>query len=246
MPKIKTTKRIDNLDQILCDLTAYLEPNFLQVEYRTKIDTSNIDKAKLMKYFKLLTSISRVYKKVQKYELFFAEFYPETKKIKKHEALEHHIHAYLEDLIMLKNKITTFLGALKNDLKKIAKNKKEINIALTWLIGEVNRVFDNVSKYRDPHHHKGLTFIDGDLIDSEMAHMVTKNDSPLRDLFKSEFIDELKKRETESFEKAKRGWVSMAKKNNAEISGLVNDVLERNKSLLYKLLNIKSVDDIII
>ncbi len=115
-----------------------------------------------------------VYKKLVKYKLYFAEFYPETEKITKTEALEHHIHAYLEDLDILKNKVKHFLGALKNDLKKIAINKNEIDRALKHLVGQVENIFNNVSRYRHrhSHHHRGMKFTDGNIVDSELAHII--------------------------------------------------------------------------
>jgi len=237
--------KINNLDQILSDIIIHIHPNYLKGDYKNKINVQSLDKKKLNEYYRLLTSISFVYKKIMKYELYFAEFYPETKRITKTEAIEHHIHAYLEDLDILKNKVKHFLETLKNDLKMVAINKSEIDKALKHFVGQVINVFDKVSKHRNPHHHRGMKFFDANLVDSDLAHTMLQDNNPLRDSFKPEFLIELRKREVESFEKARTNWVTLAKKNNVQISGFIREVFERNKEFIYDFLNIRSVKDVI-
>src|ERR1035437_4724497 len=98
---------IDTLSEILADINVFENPNILIKEYAGKINNLDINKVKLKEYYILLTSIRQVYRKILKYEIYFAEFYPKNEeKIKNFEALEHHIHAYLEDLDILKEKLT--------------------------------------------------------------------------------------------------------------------------------------------
>jgi hypothetical protein len=220
---------MNSLDQILSDITIYLHPKYLKLDYKDKIDTKNLDKKKLEEYYQLLTSVNFIFKKIMKYELYFSEFYPAIDKIRKTEALEHHIHAYLEDLDILKNKVCHFLGKLKNDLKRVAINKDEIDDALKQFIEKVLGVFNNVSKHRNPHHHKGMKFLDGNLVDSDLAHTMLQDNNPLRDQFKPEFLEKLKRKEAESFEKARSNWVALAQKNNEQISGFINETFKRNK-----------------
>lgn len=242
MSDIKSpTKKINNFDQILGDIVVYLRPELLKWEYKDKINTENVNKKKLVEYWRLLTHVNQFYKKIKKYELYFSEFYPETDKITKFEALEHHIHAYLEDLTILKNKIIVFLHVLKKDLKKIAINKKEIDEALAQFTGKVQEVFKNVAANRDPHHHHGMKFIDGELVDAEMAHTMLQRNSPLRDQLKPEALEEFKKQKTESFKKAKANWVGRAQNNDSQISGFIDEVFKRNKEFIYKILKIKSI-----
>lgn len=232
----------NNLDWILLDIMIHIHPKYLKEGHpKDKISTQNFDKKKLNEYLQLLTSLDFAYKKVMRYELYFSKFYPETNEINKFEALEHHMHAYLEDIDILKNKIILFFGTLKNDLKKIATNKKEINEAFTVHIKNMQEVFKNASDNRNPHHHKGMKFIDGNLIDSSMAHTMLQRNNPLRDSFKPEFLEELKKQEVESFEKAKMEWITIAQNNNIQMTGFINEAFEINKEYIYTFLNIKPI-----
>ncbi len=220
---------------------AHLEPGLFREEYGNKVNQEEINSKKLKEYNVLLMTISQACKKVLKYELYFSEFYPSCYRITNSEALEHHIHAYLEDVVILKNKLTVFLGVLKNDLKKIAVNKKEIDKALTFFIRQTEGCFKGISTARDPHHHKGVKFIDSDIIDSEFSHTILTLDEPMKATFNSEFLEKLKKREVGSFLKAKTRWIETARKNNEQISGLINEIFERNNNFIYNFLGIKKI-----
>jgi len=233
------------LDQIFVDMGIHKNPRLLKEEYASRINVSRVDQNKLKQYQKLLFEISRAHTKLVKYNIYFDHFYPATDQIQKCEALEHHIHAYLQDLVILKNKITCFLGILKHDLMKVAANHKEVEEALTFLTKQVQNTFKEVSAYRNPHHHSGPRFVDSDLVDSQTAHTLLRKDHFLRDKFVPEFLEELRYQEVESFEKARKRWVGIAHKNNEQISGLVNEVFERTKDWLYQFLEMRPVKEII-
>lgn len=232
------------LEKILATLLIHLNPEYLGEGWAKRIDNSGTDKKKLQEYWELLLSVEQFYKKIQRYETYFSEFYPTTGNIQKYEALDHHVAAYLEDLTTFKNKVKTFLGTLKNDLKRIASNSTEIEEALVGFIGKVDNVFKNVSEQRDPLRHRGLKFTDKDLIDAETFHMLTSEDNPLRKSFKPEFISELEIREKVSFEKSKENWIILAKKNAEQMSGFTEEVFKRNEGFIYQLLKVKPIQDI--
>lgn len=233
---------LSTLEKILAETAFYTNPDLLMEKAKEGIDFDSIDKKLLQRYKDLLTNIKWAHEKVLRYPLYFREFYPASGEIPDHEALEHHIHSYIEDMNILRNKICHFLGSLKNDLKKVAANKDEIDSALKFLDGQVRDVFQNVSDTRNPHNHAGNRFKDADLVDVELAQMSLDDDFPLKSQFKSEFLEELKKTEVESFEKAKVKWIERAEKNNEQTSGLVEDVMDRNIDFIYKLLNIKPLE----
>lgn len=241
---MSTEKDKNELDKVLNDLAIYQHPKYLKPEYvllAEKVKDTKKNKEKIKKYFALLMNIRNAYEKIKKYETYFSEFYPpSSKSIKNYEALEHHIHAYLEDLTIFKNKVMTFLGQLKNDLKKIAKNKKEIEKALKFLIASTSKVFANVSEYRDPHHHKGHKFIDSNLLDAQITDTILKETNPQTYLTPAN-IKKVEEKNLMSFEKAKTSWVKRAKKNKKELSGFLDEVIKRNKDFLYKLLKIKPI-----
>lgn len=232
---------IQTLNKILAEMTFYSNPDLLIEKAREGINFDSIDKDKIKKYQTLLVNIKWALDKVLKYPVYFEEFYPKSDKIQKHEALEHHVHSYIEDLNILRNKIHVFLGTLKNDLKKIAINKEEIDSALKFLEGQVYKVFKNVSDTRNPHNHKGNRFKDGDLVDVEFVRVQLADNFPLKSQFKPEFLKELKQREEASFKKAQERWIKMATNNSKQTSGLVEDVFNRNKGFLYQLLKIKTI-----
>jgi hypothetical protein len=230
--------KMNSLDRILLDIDVHLNPELLLEEYKSKIDNSNTDKEKLKTYDKLFWSVKKTYEKIEKYELYFAEFYPTTEKITKFEALDHHIHAYLEDLDILKNKIVHSIQTLKNDLKRIATNKKEIDEALNGFVERIRVVFDGVSANRHPHHHVGMRFCDGNLVESEMMHIMIQKDFPLHERINTEVA---KRREEDLFNKARQDWIGVAHKNNEQILGLINEVFKRNNDFIYKVLCIKTL-----
>ncbi|MFA5387125.1 MAG: hypothetical protein WC322_01890 [Candidatus Paceibacterota bacterium] len=232
---------MNNFEQIISDLMVYLNPDCLKEEFKQEIIARKINAEKADEYYKILTSINMAYKKLLRYESYFTDFYPAQGKITKQEALEHHIHAYLEDVTILKNKITVFLGTLKNDLKKIAKNKEDIEKAMSWLIDQTQEVFKGVSDVRNPHHHQGMKFIDCDLIDSQIAEVLLGENSPLKSSFKPTFVEELKTKEEVSFVKARERWIATAQKNNKQITGFLDDIFGRNKKFIYDLLNMEAI-----
>jgi len=238
------------IEEIIGNLAIYLNPKYLFKEYRKQLDTTKINKFNLQKYWDLLSNIQYAWQKILKYKLYFKEFYPSSNKIEKFEALNHHIQAYLQDMTIFKNKIEVFLGVLKNDTKKMATNKVEVVDFFKAKIQKTKEVFESVSKYRDPHTHKGKRFLDGDLLKAENdynAIAIFQNffTTTLNPKYKVEFIKKLKKRKEESFESAKLRWVKMARKNDEQTSGYLNMLLKGIRPSLYQFLKIKSVKETI-
>lgn len=233
---------ITTLNRLLANMTVYSNPDLLLKEFTQGIDFNAADQNGIKKYQGFLTEIKWAHEKVLKYPVYFSEFYSQSENIPDHEALEHNIHSYIEDLNILRNKIHVFLGNLKNDLKKVAENKEEIEEALKFATNQIYEVFQKVSDTRNPHNHGTKRVKDGDIVDVEFARMAQDVNFPLRERFKPEFLEELKKRENESFEKAKAKWVEMAKNNSIQTSGLVEEVMNRNKNFLYQLLDMKPLD----
>ena len=112
--------------KVYANLGMHMNPDVVKKEYQKYINTDDLNTKNLKKYFEILSSISFVLNKLLKYKIYFTEFYPNTKNIKNYEALEYHIHAYLEDIDILRNKVCWYAGMLKNDLKQLATNKEEI------------------------------------------------------------------------------------------------------------------------
>lgn len=231
------------IEKISGDLVGYLHPEYFVEEFKNNIlSGNNFNKETTEKYYKIIVSINWFLKKVSRYEIYFSEFYSQSEKIKNHEALEHHIHAYLEDTETLKNKLMHYIGCLKNDLKQIAINKKEISDALDWLKGQVVKTFSSVSAIRGEHRHKGYRFVDSNVIDIEMAETMLSETNPFKGQLTQYALEHFEKQKVESFEKGKLFWVETARKNLSQVEGVTNEILKKTKGFLYGLLDIKSLD----
>lgn len=250
MPE-EITKLPPLIDEILGDFGIYQEPKLLKTEFIGRLDTTSIDMEGIKKYQILLSNINYAWRKTLKYEKYFSIFYMPDGSIENFEALNHHIHAYLQDMDTLKNKIEVFLGILKNDLKKFATNKKEVEEFLKSGVKKTDEVFRGISKHRNPHVHTGMRFMDGDLLKAENAHHALELfanpvfDAMLNKEKKPELLAKFTKEKVESFETAKDRWIKMAKNNNGQTSGYIEALLKGIRPLLYQFLNIKPVKEIV-
>lgn len=238
------------IEKLLGEFVVYLYPEyFLHPEYLlpdcpAPLKPESPAYKKMEVYFALITNINWILKKVERYRVYFLEFYPNSSSIKDHEALQHHLHAYLEDLATVKNKLTVYLGALKNDLKQVVINKKEIGDAIDWLIRQVHETFKNSLAVRDEHRHKGQRFTGKYIADAEIMDMVLDDSFPLKGQLTEEGIVKALKRQKQSFEEGKVHWSKNATNNYKQVHGLVNQVAEKTKGFLYQLLGIKPIDSI--
>lgn len=243
-------KDINNLEEIRRDIAMYQIPEYLNEELKKALNIDTVDKKRLEDYNNDLSSIWYAYQKVLKYPLFFKEFYPNSKNITNFEALEHHVHAYLEDMTILKNKITLFLGKFRNELVKIAKNKKEVKEFLNAGIAKTEETFDKVSKSRNPHHHKGSRFIDANILKAQNSCSAISivEEGVSRGWIKSDKKDEIeekiRKDGIEAFEKAQNNWIKVSTKNNEQISGFINSIFKTIRPNLNQFLNIKPINTI--
>ncbi|MDD4902697.1 MAG: hypothetical protein PHE24_06200 [Patescibacteria group bacterium] len=239
------------VEEIMADLAVYQDPQMLLEKYSRLINVSRVDRKIIKRYIELFSNVRYFWQKTLKYVLYFEEFYPSTEKIEKFEALNHHIHAYLQDMTILKNKIKVLLDKIKNDIKKIATNKNEINIFFKAGVDKTEEVFTEVSKNRNPHHHQGMRFFDGDLLKAENAHEALKIflnpafNAILNQERKPELLAKFEKRKEESFEAGRKHWIEMARGNNEQISGYLDTLFKWIRPSLYKFLNIKPIKEIL-
>ncbi len=239
------TIKKNSIDKVLGDFIVYTQPDYFKPGSFPSIDYAKINKEKIEKYYQLINAINQIYTKVVQYELYFSDFYPPAGKIKNFEALEYHIHSYLEDLTILKNKLQVFLGVLKNDLKKIASNAAEVEQALSVFITKIENAFADVNKHRGPHHHKGSKFLDSDLVDVRTFDLILQEGSYLQSLLRPEAVEEVRQRAISSFDKAKQNWVERARKNSEQMTGLVNHVIDSVKGWMYGALDITPVKELL-
>ncbi len=231
------------IEKIAGDLVGYIHPEYFQNEFKNKVvPGKNFNKETAEKYYVILMTISWFLRKISKYEIYFAEFFPSTQNISDYEALEHHIHAYLEDVETLRNKLMYFVGTLKNDLKKIASNKKEIVEAMEWLNGQISKTFTSVSTIRGRHRHDATTFVDSNIINGQMAEYMLSEKNIFKDQLTPYALDLFAKQKVEYLEKGKIFWINNVKNNIPQVEGITNEVLQKTKTFLYNFLDIEPLD----
>ncbi len=245
-------KKINHpIEEILGDFIFYKEPELLKPGTYEPLDVKSANMDAVEKYLGLLSNVRYAWQKILKYEKYFAKFYTSDGSVEDFEALNHHIHAYLQDMDTLKNKIEIFLNSLKKDLKKIAVNKKEVVAFIDAGVKKNHEVFEGVLKYRRPHVHNGTRFMDGDLLKAENAYGalgIFSNpifDKMLKQEYKPQLIARFEKEKEESFKEAKARWIKMAHNNNEQTSGYLGALLKGVRSNLYQFLKIKPVKEIV-
>ena len=232
-------KKLSSFDTLAFEISVHLDPKIMPNE---KIDVESLDVKKLKKYLDLINTMTMAFKKIQRYELYFSKFYASSEEIQPDEALEHHVHAYLQDLTILKNKIEVFLNTLRNDLKKIASNKKEVCDSIDAVKSKMLQTFEKVKETRDPHHHAGSRFLDYDIVRSSSIRNLIKNGKSLfAERMKPGAAEYLNKEANESFEKAKAYYIDRAKKNAESISKLMDMFFLSIEDLIYQFLGIKPI-----
>lgn len=244
-------EKVHVIDEIIKDLFLYLEPKLLKDEYSGFLDINSADIDGIKKYRDILMDVRYAWQKTQKYAQYFEEFYPPESKIEKFEVLNHHIHAYLQDMTTLKNKIEVLLGKMKNDIRKVASNKSEIDTFFRVGVKKTKDIFKEISKHRDTHHHQGMRFCDNDLLKAENAYGASKlfSDPTINSVINQKYIpvllEKFEKEKEESFEVGKKRWIRVARRNNKQVSDYLNILLEGIRPNLNQLLNIQPARELI-
>lgn len=229
----------DRFDVISFEIQIYLDPKI----YNGDVDTSHVNKKRLEKYRDMIHSVTQSFRKVRRYVLFFAEFYPPTENITKQEALEHHIHSYLQDLTLLSNKIEVLLNNLKNDLQSevVESDRQGLRDFLDEAKAFILKAFKGVKENRNPHHHQGHRFLDPDVVRSQSIQTMIQKDSPFLSYLKEGAKEHLEEEANKSFESAKKEWCEMAEENDRKITELIERVFLSMEDMLYKYLSIEPV-----
>lgn len=229
------------IDIILMELLIFLHPDYFIPRFQIEKNIGEkFNKKKLNEYHMIITGINWFIKKTSKYGIYFNNFYPDSNKISKHEALEHHIHAYLEDLETLRNKLINFVNTIKNDSIKIFQNKDEIKTYNKSIKNTINKAFSNVSENRNPHRHGVYRFVDKYVADGEMASTIlSENFTILKHRLTQYGLEKLQQQEKESFEKGKKYWSQNANEYFIQVQGLTNEIIKNYKNMLFKIIDIK-------
>ena len=216
-------------------------PEVVKPEYRLRLSQETKDKKTLKKYARLLTAVRQRYDKLLRYPVYFQYFYPTDGGITQIEALEHHVHAYLEDMDALRDKLKIYYNCLEKDLLREASNKKEVKIFFKVLEEKIYEVFKNATKIRVPHHHKGMSFTDNEILDHRTASLMLDGHTNSGLLLSPEGIIHFEKMKSESLFAAKNKWIQIANNNNDQMIGFISELFNKTDYLVYQFLKINRV-----
>lgn len=231
---------INKLRKINAIIALYLEPGLIKSEFRGEILSDGINKKLAKKHDRLLFFVTQASNKIGRYPVFFSEFYSASDKISKNEALEHHIHAYLEDLTGLKEKLVAFLNEFKKDLKGASLSDAGKYEKLTrW----VEERFGKVAQLRVPHAHRGPRHLDSSLVDSDSAQFILTQANVFPISRKG--MELLREKQEKAFNKARDTWTAVASENVDILTRLINLVGSQIEKDFFKLLKIQPPDDLL-
>jgi hypothetical protein len=237
---------VDKLGQIRALLFVCKKPEMLLEAFRPDYDLSAIDDTLLKKYREMFSNVGYAKDKVKRYPVFFESFYPDVASgITFDEAFNHHVHAYLQDMDTLKNKLEAYADHIRKDVSATATNSDEVSAYYRELKQMISSSFEGTSEYRNPHVHHGPRFIDGAALRAENARKgreifgsMFQNADPDR---ATEFFQEQEEEERAASDEAKTHWIAMAQRNNEKIAGLVDTVVAASANHLFHLLGMEEM-----
>lgn len=105
-------------------------------------------------YFEKLIELHLAIDKIERYEIYFSEFYPNSEKINEAEAIEYHWHSYIHDFYILQERSIKIIGSLKNDISRYEiANPEDARDALEHLKQQIVNSLKKASEIRTKLSH---------------------------------------------------------------------------------------------
>lgn len=170
----------------------------------------------LIDVFNRMNDIFSVFERLNRYPVYFEKFYPEPTLISEAEALEYHLHSYLQEIYSLREKMERLLNIIRKKAKlfKIV-NTEDVDKIINHLKAQVKKGLNDVVEARDEHvHNKSVRDLE-----------ITKA-RMLRLLREQGIIDEKQFQEkyTALIETSRQKYVHQAKKNSGELIKMMSFV----------------------
>lgn len=227
-------------EKLRFNFTIILYPDILlEPIHIEKGDNFNLKKVK--DYNLKLYNIASFLDKISKYPIYFKCFFPQDEKISKFEALEHHIHAYIQDLYAFKEKIKTFINLQKKDLKKIHVNPDLIDKNYSDFAQAIEEIFDHIKDIRDPHVHYGSSFLDENIVEGRGLEALIQN-SELKKYLTEYAKNELPQRIEKNFTISQNNWIEISSQHVINSIDLLDLIISETKQNLFTLLDFKEID----
>jgi hypothetical protein len=236
-------KKMSTIRDMTTEMTLYLEPGILKDEYKhLVIYGQTFDKEFTRRMFAILSSIEWIAKRLSKYPIYFQEFYSTSASNPDFEALEYHIHSYLEDTETFYNKIRNYLGVVKNVCNKDKGKQGQDRVrVIVSILETISNIFKQVSKIRGDHRHGEFRHLDSNVVDAERFETIITGRHPLSDQFTPYTIEHFTTLRSKSIGDGKAHWTSIAEKNRENIDGIVEMVMLDTKEILYEIIGITPI-----
>lgn len=235
---------MNSIDLVIISIEAYRNPSFLTKDAYSKLDLSRCNIQQLDRYYKLISPVNDSLKKALKYVTYFDKFYPNCEEISNEEALQYHIYTYLQDLTILKNTLDAFLKVFERDITRKVTNKGDIKTFFDALRKSTHESFLEVLEHRNPYQHEGKKFLDNDVLDAGMYNTIIKAKEFMWDIVPDEWIEQALSKSKVAFDTAKAKYIQLAQANNDMLSKLVDRPFSVSQDYIYKILGIRSIDEL--
>ncbi len=172
-----------------------------------------------LEVFNRLNDIHSVIERMDRYEIYFSDFLPTSESILEAEAIEYHLHSYLQDVYSLSEKIGRLLNLIKNKLPIFnIGNSEDIRHALDHLKNQVGGGLTQVLELRGKHVHD-ISVRDSDLLKAKLIKVAGS---------KLGLSDEVAdKKYNQIIISAKEGYIKQAKTNKIELQKMKNFLFPR-------------------
>lgn len=175
----------------------------------------------LITIFNRLNDIHTIMERLNRYDVYFDNFYPASDDlISEAEALEYHLHSYLQDFYSLSEKIKRLLGYIKNNVKHFqVGNPDVVEKLLNHLLNQVANGLTQVNNLRSDHVH------DMSVRDSEISRAKILKTLLVSHVEVNE--DVVKERYQNIISETKRKYINQAETNKEQLNGMRNFIAPR-------------------
>lgn len=175
----------------------------------------------LIEIFNRINDISTVFERLNRYEVYFSSFYPaDIELINEAEALEYHLHSYLQEFYSLKEKIVRLIRYIKKSVKHFPEvgNPEIVYKLLDHVMRQVEKGMEQVTVVRGKHVHD-MTVRDTEISKAKAIKAI----SNLGAINKERAIVQYES----LIKNSKKKYLAQATKNKEQINKLKNHIAPR-------------------
>ena len=204
---MKNLKGYNRFEKLVADFS----PEYLKPFYDAKLKNENLYPSQKDLEFIIFNGFNEITASLENIKLtlaFISLVPPKSKKINRSDYLKYHIHVYLQEIYILKERLNEYATTLQRRYTKI---NKEINVKeyITPLFQITKMMFNDITNVRSKHVH-AQRFSDSDL---DWLSSTT---------FLSKFHDEYELPSKGIYKKVSQEWETTIKKNTKEINKIID------------------------